>query len=1068
MLTDHTPSLPDLYHKSDEKKRLESFSADSSKESDEVYSNTETSLSDQCITDISAAASSQKRTPQPRQGIEFAYQEWIESCVADKITQTNVEWLEGDEAVEVVTGPALGKMSGHGLQYATIRVTQLLERYDHLREGGWWVSGLDPLNNWEKMEWGQFKPIAPRRSYDNPEKIIKYETQPKTPTRAIFLDGAVDWPAVQENTAIPLLITEGAKKAGAALTLGYAAIALPGVNSGYRTKDTLQNPVEPYLIPDIAAMVIPGRQVYLAFDQDEKPETVYRVELALSRFGQLLKAAGCDVRVVRWATGKGKGIDDLIAAQGPEAFHQAVSSAFTLEEWQIWRTLENRLTIAPTIRLKANDLKVLSPESIPDAGIIAIASAKGTGKTNLIGGLIADQDRALLAGHRISLMRNLSERCGVRYRGDLDKHNGRFIAGDAYTLRVGTCVDSLLAINPEAFRGCDLVLDEVCQVLRHLLASSTCNKDGKRPVLLMRFRELVQAAQRVIVADADLDNKAIDYLQQLRGDTARPFLICNDYKAPGYAVRFIESPDATAVISELLKEVRAGKRIYVATDSKRGSKRVDKLIKDIGGIHSLLINSETSGSGVAQAFMEAPDNFLKSNLIQVVIASPSAGTGISIEEDHFDKIYGIFWGASCTDADMSQALSRVRQASPRVVWCAKYGQNFSKVGRETSPLKLKDLLKQKADANTLLIRASLSDLGYSGISKYDWANDPHIGYWAETEAQLNRSMWNLRTSLKVRLMHEGNQVESVELLDDKPTRLLIQSAREELKIERAIAIESATNLTPAEAKQLDQLDGLDESQRLALQKWHIAEFYCVPVAEVSSDLVIYDNDGRRRGQMLNLENFLHPDVAIAADVRSLEKQIKWQSGLTPWDIGNASLKRWCRQQLGLDTYLAPDRYWNSESLKEFKQTALKFRLQIKAALNFTVTDEMASVQILNQLLEQMGVDCTAQQTRKAGERIRTYSLDLNCWQQNSEILERRKVRRNQLKDVTPPLFSNQTKGGCDTDTSEPEKLEQWRWGTSLSPWVIERIEGEQALIRGVSNVPFRVAVAELSHWEDSA
>jgi hypothetical protein len=237
---------------------------------------------------------------------------------------------------------------------------------------------------------------------------------------------------------------------------------------------------------------------------------------------------------------------------------------------------------------------------------------------------------------------------------------------------------------------------------------------------------------------------------------------------------------------------------------------------------------------------------------------------------------------------------------------------------------------------------------------------------------------------------------------------------------------------------------------------------------VSSDLVIYDNDGRRRGQMLNLENFLHPDVAIAADVRSLEKQIKWQSGLTPWDIGNASLKRWCRQQLGLDTYLAPDRYWNSESLKEFKQTALKFRLQIKAALNFTVTDEMASVQILNQLLEQMGVDCTAQQTRKAGERIRTYSLDLNCWQQNSEILERRKVRRNQLKDVTPPLFSNQTKGGCDTDTSEPEKLEQWRWGTSLSPWVIERIEGEQALIRGVSNVPFRVAVAELSHWEDSA
>ena len=164
--------------------------------------------------------------------------------------------------------------------------------------------------------------------------------------------------------------------------------------------------------------------------------------------------------------------------------------------------------------------------------------------------------------------------------------------------------------------------------------------------------------------------------------------------------------------------------------------------------------------------------------------------GISIEEKHFEQIYGIFWGASSTDADMSQALGRVREAIPRVVWCSKLGRNFSKAGRETSSLKLRNLLKQKTDANTLLIRASLSEHSYSHITSYDWANDPHIGYWAETEAQGNRSMWNLRTALKVRLMHEGNQVESVELEDNKQTRLLIHAAREKLKVERAIAIES--------------------------------------------------------------------------------------------------------------------------------------------------------------------------------------------------------------------------------------------------------------------------------------
>lgn len=1069
MLSHNTSDLPDLHHKSGQRNQPEALLTNVHNSFCEVSLSTDTSQNFEYKGSTSTKPLLRKRSLEPLQGIESARQEWVEgSCVSAEITQANVSWLAGDDAVEAITGPALGQMSGHSLQYATVQVTQILDRYSHLRAGGWWVDGLDPLNHWEKMEWGQFKPVTPRQSFDNPDKIIKYETPPRTAIRAIFLAGAVDWPSVETDAAVPILITEGAKKAGVALTLGYAAIALPGVNSGYRTRDKLKNPIAPYLIPDIAAIAHAGRRVYLAFDQDDKPTTVQQVAVALSRFGQLLKAQGCDVRVVRWSTAKGKGIDDLIVNHGSDAFHQAVNNALTLEEWQLWQALENRLTIAPTIRLKTNDLKALSPESIPDFGVIAIASAKGTGKTNLISGLIADQDKALLAGHRISLMRNLSERCGVKYRGDLDKHQGRFIVGDAYTLRVGTCVDSLLAINPDAFKGCDLVLDEACQVLRHLLASSTCNKDGRRPVLLMRFRELLQAAQRVIVADADLDNKAIRYIQQLRGDTTLPFLIRNDYKAPGYPVRFISSPNASAVISELLQDVKAGKQVYVATDSKRGSKRVNQLIKEVNpDVQSLLINSETSGSDLAQAFMEAPDRFLESNPIQVVIASPSAGTGISIEANYFDRVYGIFWGASSTDADMSQALGRVRAAAPRVVWCSKLGRNFSKAGRDTSALKLRNLLKQKTDANTLLIRASLSEHSYDHINSYDWANDPHIGYWAETEAQSNRSMWNLRTALKVRLMHEGNQIESVELEDNEQTRILTRAAREKLQIERAIAVEQAANLTPVEAKQLDQLDGLDEAQRLALQKWQIAEFYCVDVDEVDKDLVLYDNEGRRRGHLLNLESFLYPDVAVAADVRSLEKQAKWQKGLTPWDIGNASLKRWCRHQLDLNAYLTPDRKWSSESLQEFKEHALRLSPQIKAALNFTVTDGMSAVQILNQLLGQMGVECAGKQTRKGDDRLRTYALEPECWQQNTAILKRRKSRQDQLSQgVTPPQFNNQFIGGCDADNdAKTPASKHWRWGTSLSPWTIESVQGHQVIIRGIEGILFEAPIAELTPWD---
>ena len=920
--------------------------------------------------------------------IEAARHEWRESCVNDSIIQANVKHYSGDDAIEVVCGPALAQIDGHGLQYATGPVRNLLQRYDHLNAGGWWVSGLDPLNDWQRMEWGQFKPITPRTSHSNPDKIIKYETQPKVTPRAIFLDGAVDWAAVQADTSAPRMWAEGAKTAGSGLSVGYNTIALPGVFSGYRSKDALGNPVEPYLIPEVEAMAQPGTIHYLSFDEDEKEATIRNVAIALYRFAMLLIARGCEVRIVRWHSSQGKGIDDLIANHGPDAFHKAVNEALTFDEWQLWQALDNRLTLTPSIRLKTHDLTDLSPESVPDTGVIGVVAPKGTGKTNLINSLITGQDKVLLTGHRISLMRNLSERCDVNYRGDLDKQNGHFIAGDAYTLRIGTCVDSLLAFNPADFKGCDLVLDEVCQVLRHLLTSSTCNKNGKRPVLLMRFRELLQAARRVIIADADLDNKAIAYIQALRGDTTKPFLIRNDYQAPGYDVRFIESPDASAITGELLDDLIAGLRIYIATDSKRSSKRVNRLISELQGqIPNLLINSETSGGPIEQAFMENPDRQLTVIRLQAVTASPSAGTGMSIEGNHFDKVYGLFYGGSITDADMAQALIRVRENVPRVVWCAKYGRSFSKVGRETSPQRLLNVLKQKTDANTLLIRSGLSELASNAISTYDWDNDAHLNYWAKTEAERNRSMWNLRTALKVRLMHEGHQVTVVERSPDSHAKVLLKAARQELQIENAIAIAKSVNLTSAEAKLLEQMDRLDKDQQLALEKWKIAEFYGLAVEAIGVDLVLSDNEGRRRGQLHSLEDFLHPETATDSGLRVLENQALWDKGLTPWDLSDAALKRQVRLELGIGEYLEPDKTWDVHSLAEFKERAMRYAKPIKAALNFTVKESMSGTQILHQLLEQMGVVCVAHQHRVDGKRVRTYGLNATVFAMNEAVLE---------------------------------------------------------------------------------
>lgn len=1054
--------------------------------------------------------------------------EWQQSQVRPELITANVSSLEGQAVLERLVGDKLAGFGGWSQQYVTEAVRHVLSRYDQSVNGGWWVSGLDPLNHWAPLDWGQFKADTPdldhkgkAKKYSSPEgqkpralflrvswrvglNIAKrhgyglayrqrmrtalaaafqspnnrYQTQPSGfITRLLSAVKAIDdgfwawWCSIPEA---PVLITEGAKKAGCALSAGYAAIALVGVNAGYRVKDALGHPCPPELVEDIKVIATPGRPVYLAFDQDTKATARRRVTGALMRFSGLLAATGYVVQIVEWSAAQGKGLDDLVAHHGAAALHQAIDQALTLDEWRLKVALDNTLgTLLPSVQVNTRDLATLNTASLPDTGIIALRSAKGTGKTNLMADLVADGDATLALGHRIVLMRNLCRRLGVNYRGDLDRLKGEFIDGDGYTLRIGGCVDgTLLAIDPEKFRGCDLILDEFVQLMRHLLTSSTCNKEGARPVLLARFTQLVQAAKRVIVADADLDKPCLDYLARLRGEGSPLWLLVNEAKVDPWPVTFIEAPDASAITARLMADVAAGQQVFIATDSKAGSQRLDRLLNDLEAarLKVLLLNSDTSGGELEKAVIMDPNTTITD--YPVVIATPSMGTGVSIEVEHFDQVYGLFWGASSTDADISQALARVRPPVPRVVWCAKHGRNFSKVGRETNPLRLKKLLQDKANATAQMTAASLGAL-VGNITDYDWLN-PHVHLWATMEAQRNRSMLSLRSALKVRLIHEGHHL-TIERLDShQEAKQQIAEARLQIKTAEARATAGAANLTATQAKALEAADHLNPDERLALQKWHLAEFYALPLDEVTADLVLLDNHGRYRGQLLELEAFLYPETASAAVVRSVERQAQHHLGLCPWDVSTAELRRQVRVRLGLDHWLNNPEEWLSDddALTRFAAQALTLAPQVKAALNIALKSEMSPQQILGQLLDQMGLTTTSRQVRQGQQRrTRAYQIDLDAKAQALAILARRAERRHASKNRdspsdTPPGIHEHSLEGCDK-TSLPEKDNPWlgqpvRWGNSLGTWVVLDTEGGLATIQLQSPIVSTVRTVPLA------
>lgn len=223
-----------------------------------------------------------------------------------------------------------------------------LRRYDHLYRGGWWCSGVDPLDGGDRMIWGRFKPDEPRSEHrDGKQKVIKYEGPPKTSTRAVFLDVPRQvWervaekyqiPIAEEDTSfwqwvrdrqVPIQIVEGSKKAGALLSQGYAAVALPGIWNGVRKLEDGSH----RLIPELQHFATEGREIVFVFDNDDRPSTRMSVNRAIARTASAFAAAGAEPYVAQ-IVGEEKGVDDLIVARGGEVFDEVYRRAERFGDW---------------------------------------------------------------------------------------------------------------------------------------------------------------------------------------------------------------------------------------------------------------------------------------------------------------------------------------------------------------------------------------------------------------------------------------------------------------------------------------------------------------------------------------------------------------------------------------------------------------------------------------------------------------------------------------------------------------------------------------------------------------
>ncbi|NJR32832.1 MAG: DUF3854 domain-containing protein [Chamaesiphon sp. CSU_1_12] len=325
---------------------------------------------------------------------------------------------------------------------------------------------------------------------------------------------------------IPIVICEGVKKAATLLTYGYPAIALPGINSGYRVmRDFQGNTIGRKLIPELAIFANRKQELSICFDYEIVPRKAKLLDTAIVHLGELLQQSGCNVKVVR-LPGIEKGVDDFIVAQGIDDFRAIYQQALELEIDLAQSKRLGELSYPANLALESRYLHGLE---VPNTGIVGIKSAKGTGKTTalipVVAAAQANNRPVLLLTHRIQLGRFLCQRIGVNWINEqLPKQQSDSL---------GLCLDSMWKLNPNDWEGGVIILDEVEQSLWHLLHSSTCKK--KRLAILKTFQHLIarviETNGLVIAQDADLSDISIDYLKKLAEREIEPWIAINQWRA---------------------------------------------------------------------------------------------------------------------------------------------------------------------------------------------------------------------------------------------------------------------------------------------------------------------------------------------------------------------------------------------------------------------------------------------------------------------------------------------------------------------------------------------------------
>lgn len=333
--------------------------------------------------------------------------------------------------------------------------------------------------------------------------------------------------------------------------------------------------------------------------------------------------------------------------------------ALTAVKPQSWGNKHDHVVLS-----SLSEFKITNPVSL-------VFAPMGSGKTkDVIKPFCDSSEKPFCAiAHRRSLIADLAKRLSIASYEDKESQ---------FQDKVAVCLPSIDSGQMQTFitRATNIAIDEISQNIR-FTKSKECKVSGRTEEnVFFGLKKLVNEAEKVIAADASIDQTTIDFFEQARPDerfTIVELLPDNRRKRKCFLYS-----DRADLLTKIDIELQNGGNVWLSIESAERAEVLKQIFEK--RYETLAITSKNSKRKEIREFLDNIEEYSRN--YRLIIASPSISSGVSVEHrdgKHFTMIAGMASGHKICFSDFAQMLARVRYVDHYHVFLQPNNKRFEHV-----------------------------------------------------------------------------------------------------------------------------------------------------------------------------------------------------------------------------------------------------------------------------------------------------------------------------------------------------------------------------------------------------